>query len=115
MLLTDDVCLLLQFEIFKKEMNVVTHDRRTCAKLRVKDSLKNIIGWCLEKLGAPAKLKMFEFVDPASNETVYLYTSKSYSVLCVGDRRFYFDRITGNFDGISTPAGVVPRGIEFRD
>lgn len=96
-------------------MTLITHDRRTCAKLRVKDSLKNIIGWCLEKFGAPAKLKVFEFVDSASNETVYLYTSKGYSVLCIGDRRFYFDRITGNFDGVSTPASSVSGGIEFRD
>jgi hypothetical protein len=46
-------------------------------------------------------LKPFEFVDPETNETVYVYTDRLYSVLCVGQRRFYFDRITGAFDGTS--------------
>jgi hypothetical protein len=72
-------------------------------------------GWCLEKIKAPARLRTFEFVDPASDETVYLYTSTRYSVLCVGERRFYFDRVSGSFDGVSTPAGLVPHGVEFGD
>ena len=85
------------------------------AWLKFKDLVLGIGGWCLEKTKAPASLKMFEFVDPVSDETVYLYTSKRYSVLCVGERRFYFDRITGRFDGTSSPACSIPGRIEFRD
>lgn len=79
--------------------------------LRIKGAFRDGIGWCLEGIGAPAKLKVFEFVDPASNETVYLYTSKRFSVLCLGERRFYFDRVNGRFDGVSSPAtdGVARR------
>ena len=73
------------------------------------------VGWYLETIKAPAKLKTFEFVDPASDETVYLYTSKRYSVFCVGERRFYFNRVDGNFDGVSAPASFVPDGVEFGD
>jgi hypothetical protein len=87
------------------------------AFLRWKDTVRDGIGWCLEKFKAPAKLRVFEFVDPASDETFYLYTSKRYSVLCVGDRRFYFDRITGKFDGVSSlPAALrVAGGLKLSD
>ena len=83
--------------------------------LRVKIALRESAGWCLEKIKAPARLRTFEFVDPASDETVYLYTSKRYSVLCVGERRYYFDRVSGNFDGMSAPASLVPGWVEFGD
>ena len=79
-------------------------------------AIRNGIGWCLEKLKTPAKLRVFEYVDPVSDETIYLYTSKSYSVLCIGDRRFYFDRITGKFDGISSPSSLgVADGLKLPD
>jgi hypothetical protein len=95
--------------------NIVAEGRKELLRLRVKDSILNAIGWCLEKIKAPAKLKEFEFVDPASDETVYLYTSKRYSVLCVGERRFYFDRVNGKFDGMSAPASLVTGRLEFGD
>jgi len=83
---------------------------------QMKDAVRNGIGWCLEKSKAPARLKVFEFVDPASDETVYLYTSKRYSVLCVGERRFYFDRITGKFDGVSSPSQLrIADGLKLSD
>jgi len=86
------------------------------ALFRLKDAVRNGIGWCLEKSKAPAKLEVFEFVDPLSDETIYLYTSKTYSVLCIGDRRFYFDRITGKFDGVSSPPELrVADGLKLSD
>ncbi len=97
------------------QMTVFLQNRRDRIKYRAKDVLRDMIGWCLEKVEAPAKLNAFEFVDPVSDETIYLSTSKKYSILCVGDRRFYFDRISGKLDGISSPASVIPGGIEFRD
>jgi len=56
----------------------------------------------MELLHAPAKIQEFEHVDPVTNETVYLSTGTRYSVLHIGDRRFFFDRITGRFDGTGT-------------
>lgn len=90
--------------------------RTRIAWARAKDAVRNGIGWCLERVGAPARLRVFEFVDPASNETVYLYTSRMFSVLCIGERRFYFDRISGNFDGVSSPAtDCVARWLKLGD
>jgi len=83
--------------------------------LRLKTMARNTIGWCLERFKAPAKLEPFEFVDPATDETVYLCTSKRYSVLCFGERRYYFDRVNGKFDGISAPASLVSEWAKFGD
>jgi hypothetical protein len=98
-----------------ESMKACTDNRLRVGWLGLKDSVTNGIGWCLEKIGAPARLRAFEFVDPASDETLYLYTSKRYSVLCVGDRRFYFDRITGKFDGVSAPSDCVTGRLELSD
>jgi hypothetical protein len=82
-------------------MEVATKNPAMIAWLRLRDGLRGLIGWGLEKFRAPARLKPFEFVDPDTNETFYVYTDRLYSVVCVGQRRFYFDRITGAYDGTS--------------
>lgn len=64
---------------------------------------------------SPALLREFEFVDPETDETIYLYTSGLYSVLCVGSRRFYFNRVNGKFDGTSAPSDSVARRVELAD
>jgi hypothetical protein len=97
------------------DYQIVKEARPEILWLRIKSAVLDRIGWCLEKAKAPAKVKEFEFVDPVSDETIYLYTSQRYSVFCVGDRRFYFDRITGNFDGVSAPASLVTDGVELGD
>ena len=94
---------------------VVIDSRSEWLWLQARVAVANTIGWCLERFKAPAKLRPFEFVDPATDETVYLYTSKRYSVLCVGERRYYFSRVNGDFDGMSAPASLVPGWVEFRD
>lgn len=94
---------------------IITDNHALRVWLHAKSGVINTIGWCLERFKAPAKLKPFEFVDPATDETVFMYTSKRYSVLCVGERRYYFDRVSGKFDGISAPASLVPGWLEFGD
>ena len=82
----------------------------------LRDAARNVAGWYLETSNAPARLEVFEFVDPQSDETMYLYTSKRYSVLCIGTTRLYFDRITGKFDGVSSPSQLsVADGLKLSD
>ena len=82
----------------------------------IKDAVRNAAGWYLETTKAPARLEVFEFVNPESDETTYLYTSSRYSVLCVGATRLYFDRITGKFDGVSSPSQQsVADGLKLSD
>ena len=57
------------------------------------------IGTILERLGAAARIKEFEYVDPSTDAIVYLSTGARYSVLHVGAKMFFFDRVTGQFDG----------------
>jgi hypothetical protein len=47
----------------------------------------------------PAKIREFEYVDPISDQTVFLSTGARYSVLHVGSLKLFFDRATGRFDG----------------
>lgn len=98
-----------------KQPEALTQRRLAVGWLRCKDVFANTVGWCFEKLKAPAMLKAFEFVDPETDQTVYLSTSKRFAVLCVGPRRFYFDRLTGKFDGMSAAACSVAGRVEFRD
>lgn len=77
---------------------------------------RNIVGYVLEKIHAPAMIKEFEHVDAASDEAIYLSTGARYSVLHVGRKRFFFDRITGRFDGTGTllEERIVER-LQFSD
>ena len=101
-----------------RETEVVTESitgRRTIAQ-KIRWAIRDVAGWSLEKLRAPARFKPFEFVDPVSNETVYVYTDRRYSVLCVGQRRFYFDRVSGAYDGTSLELSDLVAGrIELSD
>ncbi len=71
-------------------------------RARIRIALRHASGWVLEAIHAPAKIREFEYVDPNTNETVYLSTGGRYSVLHVGDKRFFFERTTGRFDGTCT-------------
>ena len=64
--------------------------------------LRHAYGSALEILHVPAKIKEFEHVDASTNETASLSTGTRYSVLHVGDKRFFFERTTGRFDGTCT-------------
>lgn len=90
---------------------LVVTSRAKLLRLRLRDLWRESFGWVLEKLHTPAKIKEFEYVDPITNETVYLSTGARYSVLRIGDRHFFFNRLTGQFDGTGTSLqeGVVAR------
>jgi len=66
-------------------------------------------------LHIPAMLRPFEYVDPDTDETVYLYTDKRLSVLSIGNRRYYFDRASGKFDGVSTSVVNISGRVELAD
>jgi hypothetical protein len=66
---------------------------------RVKGTVSNIAGWAMNFLHSPAMLNEFEYVDPISDQTVYLSTGARYSVLHIGSLKLFFDRATGSLDG----------------
>ena len=61
--------------------------------------LRHAAGFTLESFHAPARIREFEYVDPFTNDILYLSTGARYSVLRIGAKRFFFDRVTGQFDG----------------
>ena len=81
--------------------------------LKIKAAVRGFVGRAMNALHCPARLRPFAYVDPDTDETTCLYTDRHLSVLCVGDRRFYFDRITGKFDGASANAERVAGWIEL--
>ena len=70
----------------------------------------------LERFRVPARIKEFEYVDPSTDEAIYLSTGARYSVLHVGGRQYFFDRLTGRFDGTCTSLEErVASGLELID
>ena len=96
-------------------MSIFVTGRWHQSRLAVKDAVLNVAGWAMNWVHSPARLRPFEYVDPDTDETVYLYTDKRLSVLCIGPRRYYFDRITGRLDGTSSNMVNVAGGIELAD
>jgi hypothetical protein len=66
---------------------------------KVRRRVVRAAGKTLEFCHVPARIREFEYVDPATNEIVYLSTGARYSVLHVGAKKLFFDRVTGRFDG----------------
>lgn len=78
----------------------VTARRRTLPTLRsAKRAAQNLIGRAMDATHRPAKIREFEYVDPISDQAVYLSTGSRYSVLHIGSVKLFFDRATGRFDG----------------
>lgn len=97
-------------------VQVFSHSRVEIRWMRCKDAFADAVGWCLERIKAPALLKEFEFVDPETNETIYLSTGRRYSVLHIRGKRFFFHRANGVLDGTCTSLQErVSNGLELRD
>jgi hypothetical protein len=105
----------VDIDSLKLEM-IFTRTKRQYWWLRAKNRALNLVGWGVEKLRTPAVLKEFEFVDPETNETIYLTTGQRYSVLHMRGKRLFFNRFTGVLDGTCTSLQErVANGIELGD
>ena len=80
-------------------MEITEQGRRQFSWAAIKNAASDIVGRAMNVLHSPARLKEFEYVDPISDQTVYLSTGARYSVLHVGSLQLFFDRATGKFDG----------------
>jgi hypothetical protein len=83
---------------------------------RIRSKTRHLAGVLLEKFHVPARIKEFEYVDPITNEIIYLSTGARYSVLHVGGTQYFFERLTGRFDGTCTLLEErIADGLELRD
>ena len=96
-------------------MSVFVQFRFRRCFLQIKDVVLDGIGRTMNGFHSPAVMQPFEYVDPVTDETLDLYTNKRLSVLCIGDRRYYFDRITGKFDGVLSSMVEIAGRIELAD
>jgi hypothetical protein len=96
-------------------MDAFITNRSQLMWLGILSAVRETIGRALEALHLPASIREFEYVDK-DNETVYLSTGARYSVLHVGDKRYFFNRLTGRLDGTCTSLQErVADGLELRD
>jgi hypothetical protein len=80
-------------------METTTQGPREFSWRIVKNAIEDIVGRTMNLLHSPAKVREFEYVDPISDQTVYLSTGSRYSVLHIGSLKLLFDRATGRLDG----------------
>ncbi len=97
-------------------MDSTAQDRTTLSWKNSKQAILKLIGWTMNLIHRPAKIKEFEYVDPISDQTVYLSTGSRYSVLHIGSLKLFFDRATGGFDGTCRSLEErVENGLELVD
>ena len=80
-------------------METTAHRRTLPNWESAKRASLSLIGRAMDAAHRPAKIREFEYVDPISDQTVYLSTGARYSVLHIGNLKLFFDRATGRFDG----------------
>jgi hypothetical protein len=70
----------------------------------LKGRLRERLGRLLNRMGAPGVIRDMEVNDKAAGHTVAVAVGDLFVKLTVNGRDYYFDRVTGRFDG----TGSVP-------
>ncbi len=60
---------------------------------------KSLFGKLLNKIGCPALIRKVEIDDRILGEKIQIRIGCSSSIISIGNRDFYFDRLTGKFTG----------------
>ena len=64
--------------------------------------LRQGVCWLLNRLGVPGAVQNVELTDNVTGQKVAVTVGEFYVRLTVDGRDYYFDRITGRFDGTGT-------------
>ncbi|MGE3108646.1 MAG: hypothetical protein AB7O77_09900 [Phycisphaerales bacterium] len=56
-------------------------------------------GKTLTGIGVPGAVAPFDHTDPATKQTIRVSVGPLFTRLSVNERDYYFDRLTGKFDG----------------
>jgi hypothetical protein len=65
----------------------------------LRSRIRRWIGRTLTRVGAPGAIRNIEIFDELTHQRVEVSVSGSYTRIRVNGRDFYFDRITGRYDG----------------
>ena len=60
--------------------------------------ISHLLNW----LGVPGFIKPMTFFDLVLQEQITVKNSRFYTILSIGDRAFYFYRLSGGYDGSSS-------------
>jgi hypothetical protein len=66
---------------------------------RLKERLRQLAGQMLSRLGAPGAIANAEIKDALTGQELSVTVGTCYVRLSVDGRDYYFDRLTGRFDG----------------
>ncbi len=66
---------------------------------------RHLLGACLNRLGAPAAVQNTRVHDPVAGRTFEVDVGTLFTRISVDGRDFYFNRLTGRFDGSGTGCG----------
>lgn len=71
----------------------------------LRDHLTDLAYRTLNRLGVPGAVAPMSFRDEATGCTLTVANGHRFTIVTVDGRDFYFDRITGKFDGTGAPVG----------
>jgi hypothetical protein len=60
------------------------------------------LGRILSRVGMPGSIKPVEFDDKFTGQHIAVSVGELFTCISVGGRDYYFDRLTGRFDGAGT-------------
>ena len=69
--------------------------------------VRPILAAILHRLRCPGFVKPLEIHDPITRDTFTVRCSSMYTVITLNGRDYYFDRLTGKFDGTGYTPGPL--------
>lgn len=80
--------------------------RQREGRLPWKYRLRRFVAWLLHRFGCPGFVRVIEYQDPLTQDTFAVRCGPRFTRITVRGRDYYFDRLTGEFDGTGyTPCG----------
>ena len=65
----------------------------------LRERLRTMVGDLLNRAGAPGAIRAFELTDDVTRQRIAIQVGARFVRLSVDGRDYYFDRLTGRFDG----------------
>ncbi len=65
----------------------------------LRERLRGWLGRTLNRFGVPGFIQEVNFYDDLTGQMISVRKSRYFTVISVGDRDYYFKRLTGRFDG----------------
>ena len=65
----------------------------------LRSRIRTAVGRLLNRRGIPAPIQPIEITDPLTGQTIQVRVGDLFTRLSIDGRDFYFDRITGRYDG----------------